>query len=217
MIDNRSEKILLMARVASGRQSLELPCRRILVTFFALHQGMSAHQRKSILVILNGLDGNLPALDRVATFALGAKLPAMNVGMAIRAGLAYILEDQACMALRAADLRMHPAQRIPRGVVIELHDCPSWFPASVGMAVLTWKGHGAMRIGDLGMWSSESLRTFLWLLRKQTRKQRKKCNANDPNAALQIHNLHLQFNSNASTRVVTDSRLRQYEIDSTGP
>jgi len=112
---------------------------------------MCAHQRKPVLVILNGLDGNLPALDRVAALALGAELAAVNIGVAIRASLADILEDKAGVTLRAVNFRVHPTQRISSGVVVELRDCPNRPPACVRVAVLTRYCDGSVRICDLGM------------------------------------------------------------------
>jgi len=102
-------------------------------------------------VILNGLDGNLPALDRVAALALGAELAAVNIGVAIRASLADILEDKAGVTLRAVNFRVHPTQRISSGVVVELRDCPNRPPACVRVAVLTRYCDGSVRICDLGM------------------------------------------------------------------
>ena len=111
MIDNRRQKVLLMAGVAGGRQALELPGRGVLVALVALHQGMRPNQRKAVLVIPNRIQRNIPALDRVAAFAVGAELPAMNVGVAIGAVGADVLEDQAGVALGATHLLMHSAQR----------------------------------------------------------------------------------------------------------
>lgn len=121
---------------------------------------MCAHQGKPVLVILNGLDGSLPALHRVAALAFGAELAAVNIGVAIRAGLADILEHEAGVTLRAGNLRVHPPQRISSAVVVELRDRPNRLPACVRVAVLTRYCDGAVRICDLGMRPPHVLRIF---------------------------------------------------------
>jgi len=70
VIEDRCQKILLMARIACGRQADELPRSRILVAIFALYENMRSNQWESILVVLNRLQRNLPSLDRVTAFAV---------------------------------------------------------------------------------------------------------------------------------------------------
>jgi len=70
----------------------------------ALHQRMGSHQRKAILVILDRIQGNIPTLDRVATFTIGAKLPTMNIGVAIGAMHTDVLEYEVGVALGAGNL-----------------------------------------------------------------------------------------------------------------
>jgi hypothetical protein len=55
------------------------------MTIVTLQQGVRPGKRESILVILDLLERNLPALDGVATLTIRTKLPAMNVGVAIGA------------------------------------------------------------------------------------------------------------------------------------
>lgn len=78
----------------------------ILVALLALHHGVRSEKRKPIEVILNGLNRNLPAQDRVAFGAVGAILAAMNVRVAIGAVLADIGEDRFGVALGAINLFM---------------------------------------------------------------------------------------------------------------
>ena len=94
MIKNRCQEILLMARIASGRQADELPRSRILVAIFALCENMRSNERKSILVVLNRQQRNLPSLDRVTVFAIGPELTAMNVGVTGRTLRTYVLETR---------------------------------------------------------------------------------------------------------------------------
>jgi hypothetical protein len=53
------------------------------MTGLALEYGVSANQRESVLVVLNGWQRNCPALLAVAFFASPAKLPAVNIRVAI--------------------------------------------------------------------------------------------------------------------------------------
>jgi len=92
VIDDRRQEVLLMARVASRRQSYELSSGCVLVALIAFDQCMRSNQRESILVILDLLDIYLPAFDGVAALAIGTELPAMNVCVALRALSANLLE-----------------------------------------------------------------------------------------------------------------------------
>lgn len=55
VVENRSQKVLLMAGVACRRETRVLARSRILVTVLALQQSMRTHQRKAILVIADFL------------------------------------------------------------------------------------------------------------------------------------------------------------------
>ena len=104
------------------------------------HGGVGSDQRKTILVLLDVLDGNLPALDRVAIRAVGSQLPAMDVGMAIGAGMAYVSKHHLGVTLRAgADRGMHATERIPGFVMVEIRHRPDRLPAGVGVARLARK------------------------------------------------------------------------------
>jgi len=112
---------------------------------------MRPNQGKSILVVLNGLQRNLPSLYRVAIGAVGAELAAMNIGMAVSALGTYIFEDQARVTLAAANLLVHPAQRISGEIMIKLWIRPDRLPTRVGVAIGTRKRKRPMRIGYLGL------------------------------------------------------------------
>ena len=126
------------------------------MALIALDKCMRPHQRESIVVVLDRLDVDLPALDCVAALAIGAKLATVNVCMTLGALRACLFEDQVRVALRAGNLRVHPAQRIAGRVVIELRVRPYRLPAHVRMAVLArngnwavWIGHFCLRAADL--------------------------------------------------------------------
>src|ERR1700730_8166650 len=73
----------------------------VLVTLLALDYGVRTKQRKSIEVLLNRLDRDLPALNSVALGALAAELSAVNVGVTISAVLANVSENRFGVASRA--------------------------------------------------------------------------------------------------------------------
>jgi hypothetical protein len=108
------------------------------VTFLALHYGVRAEEREPVVVLLNRLHGNLPAQHRVALLAVGAKLPAMNIRMAIRAILADVGEYRLGMAAGTRNFFVHAAQGILRRVMIEFGDGANGRPACVRMAIFAW-------------------------------------------------------------------------------
>lgn len=117
---------------------------------FALNHGMGADQWKAVLVVLNVFVGDLPAFDGVAVLAIGAKLAAVEVGVAVRAMRAYVMEYERRVAPGAADVFVHAAQGVTGVVVIELGDGADGLPTGVGVAVLAGNGEGAVRIGYFG-------------------------------------------------------------------
>ena len=64
-------KIRQVARGAGRRKTLELAHSSALVAIFALHRRVRPQQRETILVILDLLDRNIPALHRVDIRAQG--------------------------------------------------------------------------------------------------------------------------------------------------
>jgi hypothetical protein len=129
-------KILQVAGGAGRRQALELAHRRALVAIFALHRGVRAEQRKTILVILDLLYRNIPAQHGVALRAIRAHLPLVNVRVAFFTILAYIGEYRLDVALRALHFFVHAPQRITRLVVIEFGNRANGLPACGGVTVL---------------------------------------------------------------------------------
>jgi hypothetical protein len=123
-------EIFLVARVASGREPLELSSRRALVARVAVHCGVCPDQWKTIHVLVDLLDRNIPAFHCVALFAVRTHLCLVNVRVALAALRSDIREDGLGMALRAGHAFVHPAQWIFCGVVIELGNSANWFPAA---------------------------------------------------------------------------------------
>jgi hypothetical protein len=85
----------------------------------AFDHGVRSEKRKSVEVLFDGLNRCLPTLDGVAFRAIGAKLAAMNVRVAIGAVFTDIGEDRLEVARRAIDLFVLAVKRVFRGVVIE--------------------------------------------------------------------------------------------------
>jgi hypothetical protein len=83
-----------------------------------------------------------------------SELAAMNVGVAVGAAFADVLEDQAGMALVATHLLVHPAQWIAGLVMIELWGRSNGLPTGVGVAILARDRDGTMGIDYLGLGSA---------------------------------------------------------------
>lgn len=115
------------------------------MAFLAFHHGVRPEQRKAVEVLLNRLRGDLPAENSVALRAVGPKLAAMNVGVAIRAILADVGENRFRMAARAGHLLVHASQRIPRGVMVEFRNGANGSPAGIRVAVFTGNIEGTVR------------------------------------------------------------------------
>ena len=139
-----------MAGEALGRKPLELAHSRALVTGIAIHGGMGADQREAIEMLVDLLNGNVPAPHRVALLAIRAHLALMNVGVAVGALRAHIGKDHLGVALRAGHSLVQSAQRIFRGVVIEFRNGTNRLPTAQRVAVLAWNAQAAVRTSRVG-------------------------------------------------------------------
>lgn len=74
-----------VARVTLNRQPLELPDGFSLVAVGAIQTCMSSDERKAVVVLLHSLQDDAPAFYRMAFFAIRSHLPAVQIGVAIRA------------------------------------------------------------------------------------------------------------------------------------
>jgi hypothetical protein len=119
VVDDGRAVVLLVAGIAIGGEARELTSCRVLMALIAGSYGVSAYEREAVGVIANLLR-DLPSRNRVAAFAICAELTAMNVCVAICTVRACVLEDQACVALHAANFGVHAAQRISCLIVVEL-------------------------------------------------------------------------------------------------
>ena len=144
----RIRGLLVVPQVAGSagrRQALELAHCSALVAVLALHRGVRAEQRKTILVILYPLNGNIPAPHGVALRAIRPHLPLVNVRVALFTILAHIGEHRLEVAPRALNFLVHIAQRIAGFVVIEFRNRTNGAPARSGMAILARNGERSVR------------------------------------------------------------------------
>jgi len=134
-----------VARRACRRESQIISDRGVFVALLAFHHGVRAEQRKSVEVLLNRLDRNLPAKNRVALSAIRAELCAVNVGVAIGALFSNVGENGFGVASGAGNFFVHAAKRVPRGIVIEFRNRPDGGPTRVGVAILAGNVQGTVR------------------------------------------------------------------------
>ena len=87
-------------------------------------------------MILNRADIRFPTFDVVAGLAIRAHLPAMNIGMAIRAFGAHIRKHRLRVTRRAGNICVQAAQRILRFAVIKFWNRPNRFPSCLRMTIL---------------------------------------------------------------------------------
>jgi hypothetical protein len=131
------DEVLLMARVAGGREALELSDSSALVAGIAIQRGVRADQRETIDVLVDLLYSYVPTPHVMTLFAVRAHLPFVNIGVAVGTELANVREYGLDVALRAFHTLVHATQRILRCVVIKLGNGADRLPTTQGMAVLT--------------------------------------------------------------------------------
>ena len=134
--------------------------------------GVSAQQRKTILVVLQLLDRYIPSFDRVAPRAVRTHLAPVDVLVAILAVLAYVGEYRFDVALSAFHLFMHAAQRIAGFSVIKFRNRTDGTPTRRGMTVLTRNRQPPVRaLSGLPLWWSS--RRVCWRPQKQEKPAQK--------------------------------------------
>ena len=106
---------------------------------------MRANQRKSVLVFVDVVYRDLPAIRVVTKFALRPILPAVKIGVAVLAFVRSVRKVQICMTVAASNSRVTSPKRKTRLCVIELNLARNDFPASNGMAGFTWNIEPPMR------------------------------------------------------------------------
>ncbi len=122
------------------------------MTSVAGQSGVSADQGEPVLVLLDVLDGNLPAFDRMAFLAVGSELSAVDIGVAVSARVANVRKHQFGVALSArAHGRVHATQRISGLAVIKIRHRTNWFPTRTGVAGLARKSERTVGTSGRGL------------------------------------------------------------------
>ena len=142
--------ILRMARITLSGESLKLSHRSSLVAGITIQSSVRADQRKTVLMIVDLLYGNLPALHRMALLTRSAKLALVNVRVTVGAFRSYVGENWLDVTLRASHSFVHAAQRETSLVVIKLRNIPDGLPSAQSMAVLAGDIQGTVRAARTG-------------------------------------------------------------------
>ena len=95
-------------------------------------------------------DGDLPAEYGVALGAIGAHLPAVDVGVAVGAILANVGEDRLDVAIHAFHVLVHATQWVTRFVVIKLQYWANGSPAGSNVAIFARNVEHA--VGTFRIW-----------------------------------------------------------------
>ena len=131
-------KCAQMTAHAFGGESktIELAYRAHLVAGIAVHRGVRTDQGKAILVLVDVVNGNLPAVCVVAKCALSAVFAPMQIRMAILALHWRAAENESLMAIPALHFCVSSAQREFGAGMVELEPGAQRLPAPGGMTLL---------------------------------------------------------------------------------
>lgn len=118
------------------------------MAILALNRGVRTQQREAVLVVLDLLRGDGPALHGVTLLAIRAHLSAVYIALfvAIRAIFADILEHWLNVTGHALHFFVHAAEGIVGLVVIEFRHSTNGAPTRRRVTVLTGYGQWAVRI-----------------------------------------------------------------------
>lgn len=105
----------------------------------AIHYGVRTHQGKTVLVLIDVVDGNLPAIGVVTQFALRAILAAMKVGVAVLAFVRCIGKFQIAMTVSARHFSVAAAERKSGLHVVELDLAWNHLPVRRRMTRSAWE------------------------------------------------------------------------------
>lgn len=103
----------------------------------AIEGSVSAEEREAILMVLDVLDRDAPALDRVTFLTTRSKLAAMKIRMAIHALRSYARENRIRVAGLAVEFRVCASKRKSSLLVAELRKAPNRLPAGLCVTAFT--------------------------------------------------------------------------------
>ena len=129
-------KVRGVTGVAIRRHRLEAADGAPLVACIAIHSRVCARQRKTIVVLLQLLNRNLPSANGMALLAISSQLALVDVGMAVLTALSNIGKNRPDVTLSAADAGVHAPQGIFGLVVFEFRNGADGSPGIGSVAVL---------------------------------------------------------------------------------
>jgi hypothetical protein len=146
---------LLVATDALRRQSepVELAHGPHLVAGIAINYRVCPNQRKPILVFVDVVDRNRPAVGVMAQLALRAVLAPVQVGVAILALVGSVGEIEIVVAIAASYRRVPPAEWKAGLSMIELDLVPDYLPVLDGMACIARQFESSVRTDRRCEWS----------------------------------------------------------------
>lgn len=117
-------------------EPVELPDSANFMARVTIHHRMRADQRKSILVLVDVVDRDLPAIWVMAQFALRPILSAMKICMAVLTLFWHMAEYEVGMTIHALYLRVPSVQRKIGSRMLELHSCSQRLPSLLAVTLL---------------------------------------------------------------------------------
>lgn len=126
-------------------EPVELTDGSDLVAGVAVNHCVGANKREAILVFIDVMNGNLPAIGVMTELALGTVLSAVKVRVAVLALIRCICEVEVGVAVAARHGGVPPPQREAGLRVTEFDSCRQNFPILTGMTGLTWNVELPMR------------------------------------------------------------------------
>jgi len=117
-------------------EAVELADGADLMAGVAVYGGVRADQGKAVLMLVDVVNRDLPAVWVMAEFALRAVFAAMQVGMTVLAFLRRIAENERFVTIGTIYLGVPAAQRKFRLRVLELEPGTERFPALCGVTFL---------------------------------------------------------------------------------
>jgi len=117
-------------------EAVELANRADLVAGVAVNGCMSADERKSILMLIDVVNGDLPTIGIVAEFTLRAVLAAMEIRVAVLTLHRGVAEIKVLMTVAALHFRVPAAQRKFSSRMVEFEFGAQRLPALRGVTLL---------------------------------------------------------------------------------
>jgi hypothetical protein len=138
--------IFQVAGIALCGEAEELADGRAGMAGLTRNSGMSAEERKTILMVFDLLRGEIPAFDGMALRAVGTHLAAVNVRVTIRAIFADVGEDGLDVALNTVHFFVHAAKGILGFAMVEFRNGADRAPSGRSVAILAGDADRAVGI-----------------------------------------------------------------------